>query len=289
MRNDFSPKNFGIMLLKLVGVYLAVLLVATLLTPFFWQLLHNNGNQFTFDKIFDRLRYLGLLCMLPLLWKWAGLKNFGELGWKWTNGALWVAFGGIASVIVLGLWLGKDGFELPAAPKLLMILGRGVLTAVVVALIEEIVFRGILQRIVIRASTLWAGILIAAVIFAWLHGRPDAPVIRLHFGVPQAWELAVKYVSSWPADFSSAAFINLGLFGVALGTLYARTGKMILPMALHAGIVATAIPVSAFMKHLTPLTMKSSMFLVGQPQTTALLLLWVALAVWWPVKKEAKV
>jgi len=74
---------------------------------------------------------------------------------------------------------------------------------VLAPLVEEILFRGLLQRLVSRAWGPWAGIVVSALVFGLVHGEP--------------WFL-----------------FGLIAVGLVLGFLYEATGSLIACWAAHA-------------------------------------------------------
>jgi hypothetical protein len=92
-----------------------------------------------------------------------------------------------------------------------------------------------------------------------------------------SFSLALKYISAWPANFPPLMFVNLTLLGGALGILYARGKSLWLPICLHAGIVAAAVPVVSI---LAPLGI-SHVALIASPQTTAVVGMWIIVVLLW--------
>jgi membrane protease YdiL (CAAX protease family) len=128
------------------------------------------------------------------------------------------ALPGIASGIVLGavlyattmlvLWLLRDyrfdGFA-SWAP-----LGAGILAAISTAFIEEIIMRGLVYRVVESVAGTWIALALSAALFGALHGA-----------------------NRGATPFSSLAIALEA--GVLLAAAYAATGRLWLPIGLHAG------------------------------------------------------
>jgi membrane protease YdiL (CAAX protease family) len=106
-------------------------------------------------------------------------------------------------------------------------------TAVVVAVIEELIFRGALFGI-LRKAWAWPGALAASsAVYAAVHflQKPDAPQsvdwlsgIRM---LPELFRI--------PAEGLAPAFFTLLLAGAILALVYQRTGSLFMSMGLHAG------------------------------------------------------
>lgn len=258
--------------MKIVGLYIAALALAALLTPAVAEIVKSGWPHISEAKVFDRLRAAGLLLALPVLWKWTGLKTGKDLGWqKWKTGA-GLMMAGAGSVGALGIFLamGKPAAAGFALAEIAGLCAKGVAVGLVVALLEETVFRGILQRIWVKGVGLWAGVILTAAIFGWLHGRPETG--------GSTWELAWRYVSEWPANFPVMMWVNLTLFGAALGFLYEKGKSLWWPIGFHAGVVAAMLPMSALLHRLDPTLDK--LFLLTHPATSGMLMAWAVWAAW---------
>ncbi|WP_302961648.1 CPBP family intramembrane glutamic endopeptidase [uncultured Adlercreutzia sp.] len=103
-----------------------------------------------------------------------------------------------------------------ACPQWLYLVG----TCVLVAVVEELVFRGLLLRAVRRACGPKATIVVTAAVFAALHGLP----IGIE-GAPAAEVVAASL---------ALKFLEALAFGIVLAALLFRGGTLPLVIALHA-------------------------------------------------------
>ncbi len=269
-------KSVGDTFVKFACLYAVVLGLAAWATPWVAVAIHHNWPNITEARIFDRLRMVGLLLALPILWRWAGLKGWGSLGWdKWKMGGL-LMLAGAASVCVLGFVElgGKQALQALTMEQLVGFVLKGLGVGICVAILEEIIFRGIFQKIWIRGTGKWTGVVIASLLFAWLHGRPE--------GTNHSWELALKYATTWPANLPLMTFVNLTLLGGVTGILYERGKTLWWPIGLHAGIVAAVIPVSEVLRNADPSLGK--MALMTSSATTGLLIIWMLAAGLWKAR-----
>jgi membrane protease YdiL (CAAX protease family) len=83
------------------------------------------------------------------------------------------------------------------------------LSSLTVVLVEEPLFRGVIQRGLIAALPLWVALPLGAAVFSLAH------FIR-------------KVPTYWPA-------VGLGVLGLWLGVAYYKTGSLWLPMGIHSG------------------------------------------------------
>ena len=281
--NQFSLGHLLSSLIKLAGLYLLVLLFAAVLTPVVFSMLHPLNGKFGFERIFDRLRYLGLLPCLPLIWNWAALRagtvGWISLGWGRRKSALALLVLGAASVLLLGVVL-TNGLDRAVFPENLpAVIGMGIVSALVICLLEEIIFRGILQNYLSQNAGTCLGIMAASLLYAFLHGRPVADGMEFQ-GWTGSFALVGLYLSGAPSNLAPIVFVNLALLGIALGIFYTRSRSLLLPMGLHFGIVAAAMPVAAILRA----NDISSMDLLGGAYTTFMLMGWIILAIIWPMR-----
>jgi membrane protease YdiL (CAAX protease family) len=116
-------------------------------------------------------------------------------------------FGLFAAVMAL-LWIvgayHPEGWDTSAA------LGAGLALALAAGLLEEILFRGLLFRICSRIVGTWAALLLTAALFGGAHA--------INRGATVGSSVAIALEA-----------------GIMLGAAYAATGRLWLPIGLHAG------------------------------------------------------
>lgn len=199
-----------------------------------------------FDKFFNRSV---LIAALLLIWPAARaleVRNWAGLGLQ-PNRYRWQDLGGgfvvaLASMVVLGGILLATGVYRIKGELPLGRLGGVLITAAVVALLEEGLFRGGIQGSLKRSLPAWAAIAFSAAIYSLVHflKAPDTGV-----------ETAVHWYSGFalvPLLFSQftnpalllAGFSTLFMVGLVLGWATLRTRSLWLAIGLHAGwIVGT--------------------------------------------------
>lgn len=250
LRNMIPPKTREVLLTLgvLLGGYVFILLVAGLLSPLvYWVLSPYIPSGF--ERYVDRLRWVGVLCLLPVWWKIAKGRVEKLISWEVPSGSWFLFVFGALSVLATALAasiLGGYGFirgeqtsvtyAIPLSGLVAMI--KFLVAAFVVSILEEFVFRGIVQRIWIRGFGQVLGVWVGAFFFAWLHGRPAMDWVSPHLGLGDGLGLAWAYLSALPANITPVELINLTMLGGLLGTLYIRTQSIWPPIFLHAGIVA---------------------------------------------------
>ncbi len=228
--------------LSLLGLVLFPFAAAALLAPGAWHLLH-GVLPYPFRQYVDRCLMVSALLGLALFWKGLGL-GFGELGWRrvgrFSPGAAF--FLGLATAGAgLGLAILFGGRTRACSIDFSTVLGifGG---AVAVAIGEELLFRGVVQRVLEKRFGIATAIVAGSLLFALLH----------YLKVPAAF----NPLPPGPGDGLRAVglaftpFAGLGWlqprFGllIAVGLVLAlfryRTGSLLPGIGLHAGWVTAA-------------------------------------------------
>jgi uncharacterized protein len=202
---------------------------------FFAKLAANPFHRFV-DRAFLGIALLGLW---PLL-RSCRILGWGELGLKPRGRALadiflglLLGFASLASVAVIAVLCGGRHFNLAQEDAhFARHIVDAATAAFVVAIIEEILFRGALFGI-LRKSLEWpAALVISSAVYALAHflQKADAPG-------PITWlsglELLPKMFQGGPPFVP--AVLSLFVAGAALALAYQRTGALFFSMGLHAG------------------------------------------------------
>lgn len=237
----------------------AVVLLSALAAPWAYLLAQWLGTNIhaaawlarqPFRRIFDRCVLVTALAgLLPLL-RAADIRSCAALGYvradHWWRHALLGFFLGIVSFLVAGLLLmalgartWKEGIE---GSTLISSMAKFTVTAIVVALIEETLFRGGLQGVLQRRGRVPLAIAITSAVYS-----------IIHFLKPQTASIAASAIT-WLSGFQylgqvlgksfiqpgvAAGFVTLWLAGCVLGLAFAETKGLYLSMGLHAGWVLT--------------------------------------------------
>lgn len=191
----------------------------------------------------DLLKLVALLALWPLL-RACRLRGRAAWGLACAAGAtarrLLAGLGfGVLSMLVVVAVLLAAGVRVPreAYLELLpMALAKATLTAVLVAMLEELWFRGALHSVLAPLGRR-AVVLLVAVLYAALHFlRPDRPV-----PVAESWYDGFVALAGMFGRMSDAAsfdaFVALLLAGLLLGWLRLRDGCIAAAIGCHAGWV----------------------------------------------------
>jgi membrane protease YdiL (CAAX protease family) len=116
-------------------------------------------------------------------------------------------------------------------------IGSALATAVAVALLEEILFRGAIYTVLSRVWGAVSGLWVSSGLYAILHffARPENPIIIDW----KAGFVVLGRMLQGFADFQQVVpgFFSLALLGVILALAFRRTGALFMSMGIHAALV----------------------------------------------------
>ena len=236
--------------LRALGIYvLVVLLAGALLAPWLYWLAQAAARSFPdlaqqpFHRFVNRsLLILALAGVWPLL-RALGATSLNEIGltrptahWRALLRGLLLGFASLALVASVALAAGGRAFHQPNdAMQLAEKLLGAVLSALMVAVIEETLFRGGifggLRRVFRWPTALVASSMIYAILHFLESASYDAPVTGM-----SGLELLPRMMSGF-ANWEQIvpAFFNLTLAGALLALAYQRHGSLYFSIGLHAG------------------------------------------------------
>jgi len=236
----------GVKLQGIAALLLCVLLVfaaAAGIAPPAYGLLHGR-LAYPFHSYVDRCLMIAALGGMFLFWRRFGIASWREIGVEPQNtphlgGGL--AIGLLSSAAVLGAAVILGGRFLSGSAGIGEI-GTLLLAALLVAPLEELLFRGVIQTVVIRGIGAGAGIAAASLFFATVHFI-KVPVDFNPVPVTAGSGFAALGLAFAPfADPNAIAsrFLLLTIVGAVLGLAAWRTGRLWLPIGLHAGWIIGA-------------------------------------------------
>jgi uncharacterized protein len=193
-----------------------------------------------FHRFLDRsLLGLALICLWPLL-RSGGVRGWGGLGFvRQRRPALQILRGfalgwaSLAAVALLTLACGASAFVLThSATELFRQLINATWTAVVVAILEELVFRGALFGLLRQAMPWPAALIVSSAVYSAVHFIKKAEIampVQWYSGLALLWAMVCHPPPLIPA------FLTLFLAGAILALSYQRTGTLYFSIGLHAG------------------------------------------------------
>jgi membrane protease YdiL (CAAX protease family) len=195
-----------------------------------------------FARVVNRSLLLVALLGIPFYVRGSGIRRWADVGvdprrLRWRRVAAGFALGFCSLAAVCGIALAAGARTLsPRTPGELAGQFAGALaTAFVVAVIEELLFRGAIYGGLRRAMAWGAALAVSSAIYAIVHfmARPANP--------PEiGWLSGLQVLPTMLAGMLEPgglvpAFLNLTLAGMVLGLAYHFTGDILTSIGIHAG------------------------------------------------------
>jgi len=249
----------------------ASLVIAALLTPH----LHDAGKSFAsnaesreypavlesiaksaekakLDRYFSRCLLISALALLPFLIRRVkkipdsedhsryALKNPGWFG-RFSHLSCGLLTG-VGALGALALVLHLTGASEPngESVSLSKLISKAFIPALGAGIIEELVFRGLLLGLWLRACCLWSAWIGTSLIFSFLHFLKPPP--GLEPPDPGAWHSGFEILGNTLVHFTNplffiTSFTTLALLGLVLAYTRTRTHSLWFPIGLHVGLV----------------------------------------------------
>lgn len=243
-------KPFRALVLYLAAAFLG----GAALAPWVYQLVHAIADRFgvltglagqPFHRYVNRCLYVVAIAGLWPLLKTLALRSVPELGlshltrdWRRIFGGFGVGFATLAVVATAALMAGA---RQPNTELTLGILAKHLLNAtasgVVVALLEEFLFRGVAFGGLRKSLVPVLALLLSSALYSAVHfyERPPAPeVVTWTTGFETLWRM---FHGIAEVHQLVPGFFSLLIAGMMLGWVYHSTGTLWFSVGLHAGWV----------------------------------------------------
>jgi len=250
MPADGSPHHDsrGRPLLALAAFLAFVFIGGALLAPWLHHALQalapgTKVARTPFARVENRALLLMALVGIPFYVRASGIRRWRDVGveprairWRRVAGGFVLGFVSLAAVCAVAVAGGGRALNLARTPGQLAAQFAGALaTALLVAVMEELLFRGAIFGGLRRAMPWIAAMLGSSAIYAIVHfmARPaNPPVID--------WLSGLRVLPSMLAGMAQPgglvpAFLNLTLAGVVLALAYHFTGDILTSIGIHAG------------------------------------------------------
>jgi len=195
-----------------------------------------------FRRYFDRAILVAAFVFLWPLVRSLKIRSWKELGleqnpcrWRQFILGLLISIGSVALLGLVAIQYGGYAFYSPIPWKQIALLP---FSALAVAVIEETLFRGVLQGVVQRASTRGAAFLFVPALYAIVHflKPPGDAFAQTSIGWGSGFVQTLLAMRQF-ADPKMVAggLLTLFVVGIILGYARLRTRSLWLPVGLHAG------------------------------------------------------
>lgn len=203
------------------------------------------------DRYFSRALLFSALLLLPALFhRVKSLRTSPETPHRlqklpWPARLIHLGTGlfiGAASLGLLGLTLELLGASTPENSSLTLgkIVSKALLPALGAGIIEEIIFRGLILGLWLRACSLWTACIGSSFLFSFLHFIK--PPKGMQIDDPGAWSSGFEILGATLFHFTDPTFFitefaTLTLLGLILALCRINTRSLWLPIGVHAGLV----------------------------------------------------
>ncbi len=236
-----------------LALYLAAVFVGgALLAPGLWHAVHAVAEGVPALEPLTRMRFSryvnrGLLVValvgLPFYVRAAGIRRWADVGldprrpsWRRLGAGFAMGFLSLAAVCGVAIAVGGRTMDLErSAADFAGRLAGALVTALVVGVIEELLFRGAFFGGMRRAMPWPAALVASSAVYAVVHflARPPSPE-RI------GWTSGLEALPGMLAGFGDVdallpAGISLLLAGIVLALAYVRTGDLWASIGIHAG------------------------------------------------------
>ncbi|HEX5725790.1 MAG TPA: CPBP family intramembrane glutamic endopeptidase [Longimicrobiaceae bacterium] len=199
--------------------------------------------EMPFGRYVNRALLLTALLTLPFYLRGAGIRSWSDAGfsprrfaWGRFGVGFVIGYASLAAVCGIALVMGARAFRVDRTPAELAVEFVGaLLTALVVAVIEELLFRGAVFGGLRRALPWGVALLASSALYGIVHfmTRPVSPPAV-------GWSTGLEVLPTLLAGMGDVralvpGFFSLTLAGVVLGLAYQKTGDLAAPIGIHAG------------------------------------------------------
>lgn len=211
-----------------------------------------SADRAKLDRYFSRCLLVCSLVLLPFLIrrvksipKTDDHARYALRKLTWGNRFIHLACGILIGAVALGglaLVLHFTGASAPneKAFSFSKLLSKALAPALGAGIIEELLFRGLLLGLWLRACSMWSAWIGSSLLFSFVHFlKPPAGVT---IADPGAWHSGFEILGSTLGHFTNPLFFvtefaTLTLLGLILAYTRTRTHSLWFPIGLHAGLV----------------------------------------------------
>jgi membrane protease YdiL (CAAX protease family) len=220
--------------------------------PGWLESIAGSADRAKLDRYFSRCLLVSALALLPFLIRRVRSipKNEDHARYSlrklpWKNRFIHLACGvliGATSLGGLALILHFSGASESSdkAFSLSKLFSKALVPALGAGMIEELIFRGLLLGLWLRACSMWSAWIGSSLMFSFVHFlKPPAGVT---IADPLAWHAGFEILGSTLGHFTNPLFFvtefaTLTLLGLILAYTRTRTHSLWFPIGLHAGLV----------------------------------------------------
>lgn len=220
--------------------------------PGWIEFIAGSADRAKLDRYFSRCLLVSALALLPFLIrrvrsipKHDDHAQYALRSISWRNRLIHLACGLLIGIVALGglaLVLHLTGASAPndKAFSFSKWLCKALVPALGAGVVEELLFRGLLLGLWLRACSLWSAWIGSSLMFSFVHFlKPPANTI---IADASAWHSGFEMLGSTLGHFANPTFFvtefaTLSLLGLILAYTRTRSHSLWFPIGLHAGLV----------------------------------------------------
>jgi len=273
---------------RLLIYFAATLLFGALMAPVLFWTAQRLGvlTQFDFESFFHRALLLGALIFFWPLFRSLGIKGWRDLGLQKNPHRIRdVVIGFFAAAVPLlcfgALIIALKIYQLRETISIAAVAGRSV-SALIVPLIEEPLFRGLILGVLLRASPRYVAVFFTSAVFSILHflKAPEKTAAVVHWNSGFI-SIANSFNQFTQALLLAAGFTTLFLLAWILADARLRTRSLWLPIGLHAGwIFSSALFNKIAHREMEALPWLGKSLLIGLAPLAVALITWTLVRLW---------
>jgi|GEM_PF-1434301 len=241
--------------LTVVALIPIVFFIGSAIAPWvFWlikSVLLNLGysdllEKIPFSRVLNRCLLGSLILIVLLILKFIQLDSFEKIGLKvdWTTGHKLFLKGislGIFTFSIIGILEISLNYKTLKSTlgisDLSLIMVKGIITGIVVSILEETIFRGIIYNALKKSWGMVRGLILSSLIYSVVHFF-KRPVVEGEIKWDSGFCALPGMLSGiFNYDENGIAMINLIIIGGVLVLLYEATGNLWMSIGLHGGWV----------------------------------------------------
>jgi membrane protease YdiL (CAAX protease family) len=211
-----------------------------------------------FSRFFERAVLVAAVILAFPAMRWIGVREFHDLKISWAWRRSWqLPAGFLVAAIVIALWgwfAMKVGLAEFKVRPLWNLIPNLLLTSLSVAVIEELLFRGVILGLIRQTTPTWVSATFVSAIFAIVHplrpGVTGTESVNWHSGFDLLLQ-TVQHLGE-PLELVSG-FLTIFVLGLILAHATIKTGALWLPIGVHAGVVFTKMSFNKLTHHLADL------------------------------------
>lgn len=246
-----------------VAFYLSVIALAAIISPILFATTRYLANTYSisllqhyvdkgFGKFFDRSRWVALAILLPVFLNIIKLKLSRDIGLNRLSTSKFIKIFFLGCIITSIIYYSLSYIYLFKSKEVILsqhIVAslKMLICALIIGIIEEIIFRGIILNAFARTFSLTVAILLSSIFFAYCHiGAGSCPQINTTFEYFDGIKCALWSLYGFTKNMSFMQLANLITLGMTLSLLTLRYKSILAAISFHTSTVFIIMQVRKF-------------------------------------------